>query len=810
MKKHTWAYLVAVLLVGLFFAQAVSNLAAQSPVVDEPSHIARAMAYWRVGDLRLQIGHPPLIHALAGLPLLLEPGVPQLTRLPGWQPLEREKLNGHALWDEGRPTDRIVFLARWPVLMLALLLGALIFRWAGERLGIRAAIAALFLFAFDPNLLAHAVLITTDLGVTFFVLLAVYSFDRWARRPSRTWLVICGVTFGLAMAAKFTAVILVPVLIVLALVMGWRTRRMLPTLAALTAIFVIGAMVVWAVYRFEVGTFQPLPVNIPASRFLDGLLRVKERDDEGRMAFLLGQMSPRGWWYYFPVAFAVKTPLPTLLLLGVALIGGGVSAYRLTRQRNWDELWGRVWAALVLLLLPAAYFAVSMKSTQNLGYRYMLPVLPFLFVWISEIGNWTRSVEIGRCATLSPCHLVTLSSCLLVSVLFAWYMAGTAVVFPCHLAYFNEIAGGPDNGYKLLVDSNLDWGQDVKRLKTWLDAHQIGEVRLSASSGSLPERYGIRALPLPGTYQSTDEYGFRRFAPEPGVYVISASNWQGLRFHNPDTFDWFRHQKPVARIGHSLFVYEVRPAPAVENWVAVCYAPDGPLNGDELVAGFGRADMRQIYFDCRNAWVYVHDGQGSPLGNGPGYYVIPVRGDPTIAQEMLLGRATAIYHDRGDPVMPKDNPGFTLYRWDGAAEVSAKLAGLVTPPGGVFDFGTASLVGYELGQGPFEPGSTISLTVWWRANGSGEVTLSAYAHVMSGEQLVATSDGLGVPAQMWQPGDVIVRRHLLKLPGDLASGDYTLHVGLYLAPDGPRLPLRVNGQPGDEHPLLIRLQVVSK
>jgi hypothetical protein len=362
------------------------------------------------------------------------------------------------------------------------------------------------------------------------------------------------------------------------------------------------------------------------------------------------------------------------------------------------------------------------------------------------------------------------------------------------------MAGGPDNGYKILVDSNLDWGQDVKRLKTWLDAHQVGEVHLSASSGSLPERYGIRVLPLPGTYQSADEYGFRRFAPEPGVYVISASNWQGLRFHNPDTFDWFRHQKPMARIGHSLFVYDVRPSPAVENWAAVCYAPDGPLDGDGLVAGFGRADMRSIFFDCRNAWVYLHD-------SGPGYYVIPTRGDPTIAQEMLLGRATAIYHDRGDPAMPKDNPGFTLYRWDSAAEVSSKLAGLAKPPGSVFDFGPASLVGYKLGSGPFKAGSMIPLKVWWRANGPGEVTLSAYTHVMSGDRLIATSDGLGVPAEMWQPGDVIVRRHLLKLPGDLAPGDYTLHVGLYITPNGPRLPLRASG---DEHPLLVKLQVVSK
>jgi hypothetical protein len=182
-----------------------------------------------------------------------------------------------------------------------------------------------------------------------------------------------------------------------------------------------------------------------------------------------------------------------------------------------------------------------------------------------------------------------------------------------------------------------------------------------------------------------------------------------------------------------------------------------------------------------------------------------------IAQEMLLSRATAIYHDRGDPAMPKDNPGFTLYRWDGAAEVSAKLAGLVKPPGGVFDFGPASLVGYEVDRGPFKPGSAIHLKTWWRANSPGEASLSVYMHVMDGERLVSVGgDGLDVPPPMWQPGDVIVQQHVLKLLSDLAPGGYTLHVGLYLVPDGPRLPLWVNGQAGDEHPMLVTLQVASK
>lgn len=795
MRKHTWAYLVAVALVWLFFAQAAGNLSAQSPVVDEPSHIARAMAYWRVGDLRLQLGHPPLLHALAGLPLLLEPTVPDVSSLPGWQaPFDRESLNGHALWDPERATGRIVFLTRWTTLMLAALLGALIFRWAGERCGVRAAMVALFLFAFDPNLLAHSTLMTTDFGVTFFAVLAVYALERWMRRPSRAWLIASGLALGLALSAKFTAVFIVPVIVVLAWLRAWRCHRFKQTAIALVVMLALGGLTVWAVYRFEFGRPQVAPINVPAPRFWDGLLRAQERDEEGRLAFLFGQIRARGWWYYFPVAFAVKTPLPTLFLLGAAMASGIASAYRLAARKDGPAFWKQAEPALVLLLFPVTLFAVLMKSTQNIGYRYILPVLPFLFIQISnfkfQFPNFQPAPGVLRLAG---------------AVFALWLVAEATLIYPYHLAYFNEIVGGPANGYKVLADSNLDWGQDIKRLKLWLDEHHIGEVSLAVFTGSVPERYGIQTIKLPGPYEPPDAHGFQRFAPAPGVYVIGASSWQGLRLDNPDTYDWFRRQKPAARIGYSLFVYQVPEAPAAEKWAAVCYAPDGPIDGDGLAAGLGRTaqSVRSIFFDCRNSWVYVHDG-------GPGYYVVPAHGDPTIASEMLLGRATPIYYDRGDPVMSKDEPGFTLYRWEGEADAAAKLAGLAVPPGGAFDFGVASLIGYELSRGPILPGGVISITTWWRANSPGEVLLSSYTHLMNGAVLEASGDGLGVPPQMWQSGDVIVQRHMLKLPADLPPGDYALHVGLYLTPDGPRLPLRINGQLGDEHPMLTVLRVTGK
>jgi len=630
---------------------------------------------------------------------------------------------------------------------------------------------------------------TTDIAVTFFALLAMYSFDRWARRPSRRWQVISGVTLGLAIAAKFSAIILLPVVGLLALYAGWRERHMATKLMALAAIFIIGAAAVWAVYRFQVGPFDSPAITVPAPSLWDGLLRVKERDEEGRMAFLLGKLSPKGWWYYFPVALAVKTPLPTLLLLLAAIVSGLASIYRLGKQGSLAKLGRSVWSAPGLILLPVVYLAVSMRSSLNLGYRYILPVLPFLFIVISSQFTSRPSEKARRQAA----QVVGL-------ILGVWLVAEAGLIYPNHLAYFNQAAGGPDNGYKILADSNLDWGQNLKRLKAWLDEQHIGQVHLAVFTGSLPERYGIRAIKLPGPYEPPDAHGFQRFAPEPGVYVLGASSWQGLRLDNPDTFDWFRRQKPVARIGHSLFVYQVPETSATEKWAAVCYAPDGPIDGNGLAAGLGRTDLRSIYFDCRSSWVHVHDG-------GPGYYVIPARGDPTIANEMLAGRATPIYHDRGNPVMSKDEPGFTLYRWDGEAEVSAKLAGLARPPGGAFDFGVASLIGYELSHGPVAPGSAVSVTTWWRANSPGTVLLSSYSHLMSGERLEASGDGLGVPPQMWQRGDVIVQRHTLKLRSDLPPGEYGLHVGLYSVENNQRYSLR---DTGDEHPLLVTLQVQSR
>jgi hypothetical protein len=250
----------------------------------------------------------------------------------------------------------------------------------------------------------------------------------------------------------------------------------------------------------------------------------------------------------------------------------------------------------------------------------------------------------------------------------------------------------------------------------------------------------------------------------------------------------------VARIGYSLFVYNVSQPPPADKWVAVCYSPDGPIDGDGLAAGFGRADMRSIFFDCRDGWVYLAD-------SGPGYYVIPARGDPTIADAMMLGRATPVYYDRGDPTAPKDKPGFTpIAGWArllglSASHAPAARSALNQPR---FGLSRAPPAGRREHRAPHYVVAREQ---------AGEANLSQ-PHLMRRRRLVANGERVGVQQpQMWQPGDLVVQQFSLQLPQP--PGPYTLHVGLYLAPDGSRLPRQIEGQAGDEHPLLVTLQVVN-
>lgn len=537
---HAPRWLVVGLLL-LAYGLALTSVVQKSPTMDEQNHIARGAAYLGTGDPRLSVEHPPVVNVLSALPahLLLD------LKLPldqWWQAGEWYHFADNFLWRANQNPDRIIFLARLPIIGLGLMLAALVFRWASVRFGPWGGLLAAAFCALDPNILAHERLSTTDLGGTLFAFLAAYALWRALRRPSRRRTLRAGITLGLAFAAKLSALVFGPILVLVALLDAVPDRsdqgRLLRRVGRLTVVTSLALLVVWASYGFQVGPLQGVGFPVPAAPYVRGVLAVLDLAGGGRPAYLLGRISSEGWWYYFPVAFAVKTPLPTL----AALLLASVLTARCLR---WDDVW--------FLVPSVAYFLASMTSGLNIGYRHLLPMLPFL------------AVHIGRLTKLSVCQSINLPTCLgrLVPVgLAVWLAISTIIIYPHFLAYFNPIGGGPENGWRILADSNIDWGQDLKGLRRWMRQENVDRVRLSWFGSAYPEHYGITYDPLPGVgfpshFELWSDPPFSTASPEPGIYVISVNNLLGLNLPNPDLYAWFRARRPDAKIGYSVFIYGV-------------------------------------------------------------------------------------------------------------------------------------------------------------------------------------------------------------------------------------------------------------
>ncbi|MBC7251817.1 MAG: phospholipid carrier-dependent glycosyltransferase, partial [Anaerolineae bacterium] len=479
-RKHI-VNCIAVALLLMMFALALGSARLKSPTMDEQNHIARGAAYLLTGDLRLSVEHPPLVNTLSALPLLLCPQLELPLEHPSWQNGAWYVFADQFLWQaNAHQVECIVFLSRLLVMALGLLLGALLYRWAREMGGERAGLLALFLLVCDPNILAHTRLVTTDLGVTFFVFLALYTLWRvWGRQAPhlgeqvlRHWgnVILAGIALGLALTAKFSALLLIPLFALMAFYQAITHKTPRP-LITLLAIFALAALSLWAVYGFEIGPLSPGGLPLPAPSYLNGVRAILQRTEGGNPAFLLGRYSTTGWWYYFPLAFLVKTPLPTLLLLAASLIST-------LRRRAWNR-------DLFLLIPMAAFFGVNLFSHLNIGYRHLLPALPFAFVYVSQrisskflLADAKPRILNSKPGTLNPKPGTLNLKQVVGGLLAAWYLISAVLIYPDYLTYFNELAGGSSNGYRWLVDSNLDWGQDLPGLQRYVEEHGLKEIYL--------------------------------------------------------------------------------------------------------------------------------------------------------------------------------------------------------------------------------------------------------------------------------------------------------------------------------------------
>jgi thioredoxin-like negative regulator of GroEL len=544
----------------LFVVLAVGSFTQKSATWDEPIHLTAGYLAAANGDYRVDPSHPPLLRMWAALPLLamdlaaVDTSIIDRTADAAWLQ-DAYRFSSDFLY-RAKDADRLLYAARFMVVLWGAALGVLVFFWAREWLGFAPAVVALVLYAIEPGIAAHAQLVTTDLGGACFMCGAVYWLWRTSRRPGVWSVAALTACVALAFVTKFSAVLLIPILLPLAVVsmrqmnLGFRTAAGIAVLLTASTFAVI-----WAVYGFRYRPSEstewmlrlqdaaiaregaPALASIVAAvdalavlpnAYTQGLLM--SQASAGQTSYLAGEYSEDGWWYYFPVAFLVKTPSVLILLV----LGGIVLLVIRHRRLNTAD-------TLFVVLPPAVYLGFAMASGINIGIRHILPIYPFVVLIAAFAARelWSWRAPIGQ---LVLAGLLVYSSVRFIGV------------YPHLLAYFNEFAGGPDEGLAYLSDSNLDWGQDLKPLKAWMDDKQVQHVNLAYFGTADPRYYGIERTALPGTPFVRSE------KPRlPGYVAISTTILSGvyLEPHWRMFYRGFSTLTPVDVIGHTIRVYWV-------------------------------------------------------------------------------------------------------------------------------------------------------------------------------------------------------------------------------------------------------------
>jgi len=767
-KRRRW---IVLLLTLVFFAQAMNAATQLSLTSDEGPQLTSGYAYLTTGDPQLieYDGHPPLVKVWNALPLLFVPDLGSPAAAPSWHSPDPISL----LWVTQEffypyhPLERIVIPPRAMTALLGVLLLAVIYRWAAELFGARAGLLALFLATFDPNLLAHASLATNDLAVTLACTATLFACWCFLQRPTLRRALVTGLVLGLSQSTKINAMLLLPIVGLFLLVQMVRLYRA-PHREPLWRFFWqscalcgAAALTLWATYGFELRLVAGLPFPLPAGSHLLLFERVLKATGGGHPAFLMGKLSTEGWWTYFPVAFAIKTPLPTLLLM----LAGAVAAL-IAPRRCWKD-------TLPLWLFTVLYGAFVIYSRLNIGYRHLLPVIPLLYVGLASRAWRIADSKFHVSSITHYAFRITHYG------LLAWLTLGTLSLAPHYLAHFNELVGGPDEGYRYLVDSNLDWGQVFKELARYQQEHQTGTVLISThiEYEDALRSYGLDFAPLPPLHAAPGVLP-RRFNPAPGVYAISTTTLQGILTADPEMYDWFRQREPDAKLGHALFVYHVTEPATPATWIAQCTVPVTPLPSEVIAEGFGRDDLRQVTFDCTQSW-FLPGGSAAVPG-----WVVLFR-ETAISDDVFIQTQLATLRKSFEHLTTGYQPPFVIY------EAAAPTMAPTFPAREDIRIGGLTFLGHAVQQSD----TTVEVWTYWRVNTAPTTPISLMLHLLGPDGTpVSVGDGSGVPQEQWQPGDVLIQRHRLSLPPHAPPGAYTPQTGVYILATLERIPVLVQGQ----------------
>lgn len=565
-------------ILGLHVALLAWTAYRNSPVRGEVAHLSAGVSHCVLGNFDLYRVNPPFIRTIAALPVLA--AHPKTD----WRRFGSSRLNRYEydiavdfVRANGPRTFWLVTLGRWMAISFSTLTCYFCFLWAKSLYGTSAGILAMLLWSFCPFSLGLGSVLVPDSHVAALSLMTVYAFSCWLDHP--TWLLALafGTSLGIAILCKFTALILWPWLPFLWVVnrivrpatpgrREWLRQTCMLTSALAISVFVIncgylfeGTFSAFKTLRFQSGLFTgvsslqqcppdganrfsgtwlgELPVALPTN-MLQGIDAQRLDFERGSPSYLHGQWSSRGWWYYYLYAFAVKLPLGTWCLIIAAVFMTFLGRSSPTTFRGE----GIVLATFFLVLV-----FVSSQTGFSAHSRYSLPALPFLYVWTSRVAV----VFVPDRRRLSTLVIAGLATSALV-----WSVGSSLYVYPHSLSYFNEFAGGPHQGPKHLLDSNVDWGQDLLYLDRWLKRHPDHRLDgLAYHAWFRPDYIGFRKTKKPpnDAHPPEQKYDGLDCGPLPGLYAVSVN----LLYDPARNYTYFGQFSPIAKAGYSIYIFDI-------------------------------------------------------------------------------------------------------------------------------------------------------------------------------------------------------------------------------------------------------------
>ncbi len=643
MIKTPWVWASVLCLLLAMAAEVGLSTRQESPSWDEGDHIYSGYMNWKHREYSLNPEHPPLVKLVATLPLLgldlkIAPRKGRYFKSEAYYGGRELLFRNDPQYGGKYSADTLLFRIHMTVLVFGLTLALLLFLAGREMFGTTAGLIAMTLFVFDPTVLTNAPFVTTDTGAACGFFAAVYTFYRFVKAMRWERAVLCGLACGLALVAKHSAVLLLPILLLLAageLAGRWRATRRRPVneiqnmVGGLATIAACALFVLWGVYSFRYA-MHPVGVVLPPlagqmktlspgvrgaiafcaahhllpESYLYGLVDV-QRVGAYMPTYIFGKLYAHGQWFYFPAILSLKWSLGVLGLLGIS-----VYAFATGRVRRPRELF--------FLALPAMfYLAVAMAGPLNIGVRHVLPVFPFAFALAGGGAGWL----IGqRRAWIYP-----------VAGLLLWHGVDSVRMFPNYMPYANALWGGAAKTNLYFSDSATEWGQELKWVKQWTDARGVKECWFAYFPAPflLPSDYGIPCKLLP-TDDTMYEYAIHLPPVVHGPVLVSFADLNGFEFGT-------KVRNPYQRL------FERKPDEVIANGVAVFQGDFSLPEADAL--GYEETSREKLKSDpegalaaARQAVAVVPEGFDANLALGDAALSLGRKAEARAAYEIALRR----------------------------------------------------------------------------------------------------------------------------------------------------------------------------